>query len=126
LLEGGLGTARTTGGNRRSRWIEITMKGGSGSCGETNGDVGRVFGEDGEFVEVFGVGAGAARQHIHVKCGLADCPEPVSFGKSGLGEETACHNDGGTPILFHGAILGLTVGRRGADADAVAAKESAD
>ncbi len=79
-----------------------------------------------EFAVVVGGGPPFYGEHIHSYSGFSHGPEPIFFGKAGFGEEGAAHFDGGVPMAFNGAVLGLSVGQGGSDADSMRAEKCAD
>jgi hypothetical protein len=109
--------AGTAGSRRRSRQNSggrggVAVEGGTCWLGQTDRDISRVVRKDRELVEIVGVGARTTGEHVHAEGGFPDSPEPVTFGEASFGEETTGHNNGRTPVPFHGAVLGLTVGGR--------------
>ena len=79
-----------------------------------------------KFAVVVGGGPPFYGEHIHLYSGFSHGPEPIFFGKAGFGEEGAAHFDGGVPMAFNGAVLGLSEGRGGSNVDSMRTEKGAD
>jgi hypothetical protein len=79
-----------------------------------------------KFAVVVGGGPPFYGKHIHSYSGFLHGPEPILFGKAGFCEEGAAHFDSSVPMAFNGAVLGLSVGWGGSDADSMRAEKCAD